>query len=152
MDIVGSLSGALQIADVGLRSLLKVYAVVKDIQEVPKTLRDVFHDLENFLGLLAELQREASRPQSRFAGIPNQSQRLITTLKATASCSQTLSSRLHKALPASNESRLRRFWHAFALLAKEDDIVRECGRLQRLKQDLHLELQNIDLTLVNVAK
>jgi hypothetical protein len=152
MDVLGSLAAAVQLADIGFRSLLKVYAVVRDMKEVPKQLRDVFHDLENSQSLLAELQQEVLRPQSRFAGTPNQSQRLINILEATASCSQTLSARLNKALPASNDSRLRRAWRALALLAREDDVVRECDRLQSLKQDLHIELQNIGVALINVAK
>lgn len=152
MDVLGSLAAALQLADAGFRSLFKVYAVVRDIKEFPKQFRDVFHDLEISQSLLTELQQEASRPQSRLSGTPNQSQRLITILEGIASCSQSLSARLDKALPASNGSRVRRVWRALALLAREDDVLRECERLQSLKQDLHIELQNIGVTLINVAK
>lgn len=152
MEFLGCLATALQLADNGFRSLLKVYAVVRDMKDVPKHLRDVFHDLENSQSLLAGLQQEVSRPQSRFAGTPNQSQRLITILEATASSSQTLSARLNKALPTSNDSRLRRVWRALALLAREDDVVRECDRLRSLKQDLHIELQIIGVASINAAK
>ena len=152
MDVLGSLAAALQVADAGFSSLLKVYAVMKGRKKVPKQLHQLVHDLENSQSLLAELRREVLQPQSRFAAAPNQSQRLITVLEATASCSQTLSARLDKALPTFNDSRLKRVWRALALLSKEEDFIRECDRLRTLKQDLQIELQNIGVALISAAK
>ena len=152
MDVVGSLAAAIQVADAGFSSLLKVYAFVKGTKNVPKRLHNVFHDLENSQSLLAELQQGVLQPQSRFAVTTNQSQRLITILNATASCSQNLSATLNKSLPASNDTRPRRAWRALALVAREDDFIRECDRLQRLKQDLQIELQNIGVAMIKAAK
>lgn len=128
------------------------YAVARDVKEVPRQLREVLHDVENFQSLLAELLQEASKPQSKVTRTPAQSQRLITILKATASCSHTLSTKLNKVLPAPNDSSFRQAWRSLAILAREEDVLRECDRLQSLKQDLHIELQNVGVALINVTK
>lgn len=152
MEIVGGIAATIQLADAAFRSLVKIYSVVQDAKELPQKLRDTLHDVENFRLLLQELQEEASRPGSKLAAAPVQSQRLANTLEATSTCSYTLAESIEKALPGPSNSKLKRAWRALVTLPKEDAILRECERLQKFKQDIQMELQIIGITVAHLTK
>lgn len=152
MEVVGGVAAAIQLADAGFRSLVKVYSVVRDAAELPRKLQDTFHHVENFRLLLQELQEEATRPGSKLATAPAQSQRLANTLEETSKCSNELAKNIEKALPGPSESKLKRAWRALVTLPKEEAIFRDCERLQRFKQDIQMELQIIGITVTHLTK
>lgn len=152
MEVVGGVAASLQLADAGFRSLIQIYGVVRDATEVPRKLQDIFYDVENFRILLCELQAETSRLGSKLALAPVQSQRLASTLQATASCTNALSRSLEKVLPTSADSKFKRAWRALATLPREEGILKECDRLQKLKQDIQMELHMIGIKLIDLTK
>ena len=152
MDAVSGVSAVVQLADLSFRSLFKIYCIARDATEIPRRLKNTLLHIENFQALLQHLQEEVARPNSKLATDSNQSQRLITTLKAIATCADGLSTSLEKILPSSSDSKVKRTWRGLASISKEDGILEQCDRLNSLKQDLQLELQLIGISLFSQAR
>lgn len=152
MDAVSGVAAAVQLTDLGFRSLFKIYNVVRDTTEVPKRLKTTLSDIESFQNLVERLQEEAARPNSKLASESTQTTRLITTLATAASCANALSHSLEKILPPASGSRLKRAWRALATIPKEDGILLQCERLHKLKQDLQLELHLIGISLIGLDR
>ncbi|KAK0631227.1 hypothetical protein B0T14DRAFT_207 [Immersiella caudata] len=145
MEPLGSIAAAIGLADAGLRTLVGIYSIAMDLKDVPKRLRDIHHDLQNFHGFVSEVQRNASQVFAKAT--PTQLERSEKTLKTIAASAGELTRTLESTLLSLTDSRTQRVWRALVSVSKQKDMLAECERLVRLKQDLQLELQVIGITL-----
>jgi uncharacterized protein YoxC len=148
MEPFSSIAAAVGLADVGLRTLVGIYGIAMDLEDVPNRLRAVHNDLQT-LQFVSEMQTNAS---NIFAeATPLQPERSEKTPKAIAAIAGKLTRTLESTIPSLARSRAHRAWRAFVSASKQKDIIVECQGLGQLKQDLELELQAIDITLVQLT-
>jgi len=124
-----------------------------DLKEVPKRLHDVSHDVQTLRSFVADIQRELSQSNEPARQVSqSQLQRLSKTLKSTALCATELTGVLVSVMSSAGSSRTQRAWRAVVSLSKQKEVLLECDRLERLKQELQLELQALGVAGIHSVR
>ncbi|KAK4442948.1 hypothetical protein QBC34DRAFT_417980 [Podospora aff. communis PSN243] len=149
MEPFSSIAAAVGLADVGLRTLVGIYGIAMDLKDVPDKLRAVHGDLQRLQGFVSDVQTHASGILAKAT--PPQLERSEKVLKAIALGAGELTRVLESTVPSPGSSRVERAWRAIVSVSKQKDILADCERLGRLKQDLQLELQAIGITMARLT-
>ena len=139
---LGTIAAAAQFVDMGCRSLFGVYRFVKNLKDVPADLVAALEDLGHFASLMHDLQSalESDNLRLRKLGL-GQLDRVGKILDSTGQVCSQLEQLLAPCCLPPNASRSTRAWRALVSVKKEQDIIKICERLERLKHDLNRELR-----------
>ena len=151
VSAVGLAAGAVQFADVGVRTLIGMVQLLKRLKHTPKQMTELLRDVDKSIQRIHALRHAMQQPNPLSTHLSNtQTQRLTTNVddayQATTDLQHTLEPLFRESNIAGN-GWAKKTWRSAVSVSMETEIEGKITRIKRLNSEVMSEMQLSDLEM-----